>query len=385
MRRSIILLSLLLFPCVLGAQDLTEVRELKQLWKFDEAIACLTQMMEEEGSKPVFLEELADCHYQCGNYDEALRQYNLLSLANPGKLLYKLRMMSLLNRGHRYEDVIHIGRDVLQRDSIMQVTILVGDAFNQLERRDSAEWYYRKALARRAHNESVVSKLSNILLGQKRFQEAYDLAGAFLAEEPDNLTALSVYGVAQFAMEQYEDARASFKRMRELDDDSYAVHYYLGKCAQKCLIPMEAEEEFVLAWERDTTDVGLAMTIAHLKGDRRAPDWEDWYKIVLNRLTPTPEQIADLASAHQGYAYAAYKSFRTDLCIEHYKLVLEYNPQYYASYYMIAQCYERKHDYKNALAWFKKGQTLFGKGTRGREICDAGAERVQAELFMTEK
>ena len=382
MHRLLILLSLLLAPCVLGAQDLTEVRELKQLWKFDEAIACLTQMMEEEGSKPAFLEELADCHYQCGNYDEAMRQYNLLALTRPDKLLYKLRQMSLLNRGRQYEAVITIGRDVLQRDSITQVMSLVGDAFNQLERRDSAEWYYRRALARRAHNESVVNKLSNILLGQKRFQEAYDLAGDFLAEEPDNLTALSVYGVAQFAMEQYEDARTSFKRMRELEDDSYAVHYYLGKCAQKCLIPMEAEEEFILAWERDSTDAGVALTVARLKADRRAPGWEEWYEKAIDKLTPSPEQIANLASAHQGYGYSAFKRDLFDRCIEQYKLVLEFNPNYVASYYMIAQCYEYKYDYKNALAWYKKGQTHFGKGTRGREICDSGAARVQAELFM---
>ena len=45
MRLRLLTSALLFSCCLLGAQDLTSVRELKQLWKYDEAIACLTQMM----------------------------------------------------------------------------------------------------------------------------------------------------------------------------------------------------------------------------------------------------------------------------------------------------------------------------------------------------
>ena len=68
-----------------------------------------------------------------------------------------------------------------------------------------------------------------------------------------------------------------------------------------------------------------------------------------------------------------------------YEKVLEYNPKYYAAYYTIAMCYEYRKDYKNALTWFKKAQKVYAEGTRGREIADSGAARVQEELFMLEK
>ena len=164
-----LLVPALLISCALSAQEIGAVRELKQLWKYDEAVAALTQMMAEQGPQPVLLEELADCHYQSGNAAEALAQYALLAEMQPEKLLYKLRLMNLLYRGRQYEPAIGFGREVLQRDSITQVLSLVGDAFNQLERRDSAEWYYRRALARRPHNESVLNKLSGILLGRDAF------------------------------------------------------------------------------------------------------------------------------------------------------------------------------------------------------------------------
>ena len=219
-----LLLLAFLISCTLSAQEISAVRELKQLWKYDEAVATLTQMMAGQGPQPILLEELADCHYQSGNTAGALEQYTLLSELMPDKLLYKLRLMSLLYRGRQYEPVIGLGRDVLQRDSITQVLSLVGDAFNQLERRDSAEWYYRRALARRPHNESVLNKLCSILLGRERHDEVLALTDVFLAEEPDNLTILPIRGLAHFSKQQYQAAEDAFTRMLRLGDDGYAVH-----------------------------------------------------------------------------------------------------------------------------------------------------------------
>ncbi|MBO7575450.1 MAG: tetratricopeptide repeat protein [Bacteroidales bacterium] len=377
---SLILMILSLAP--LAAQDLTAVRELKQLWKYDEAIASLTQMMAEQGPRPELLEELVDCHFQSGNAAEALDQYSLLAQMQPDKLLYQIRLMSLFYRGRQYDGAIEIGRGILQRDSITQVISLVGDAFNQQERRDSAECYYRAALARRPHSESVLNKLCSILLGREQHDEVLALADAFLAEEPDNLTILPVRGIARFAKKRYDDAEADFKHMNELGEDGYAVHYYLGQCAQKNGLLRDAEREFKLAWERDSTDVNVALTIAQLISDARKDGWEVWYDKALTMLQPDPKVISATAIAHQNYALSAYKNGDFDLCIAEYKKMLEYSPKHYAAYYMIAQCYELKKDYKTALSWYKKAQPYFAEGTRGREIADTGIQRMEAELFF---
>ncbi len=376
------LLLAFLISCTLSAQEISAVRELKQLWKYDEAVATLTQMMAEQGPQPILLEELADCHYQSGNTAGALEQYTLLSELKPDKLLYKLRLMSLLYRGKQYEPVIGLGRAVLQRDSITQVLSLVGDAFNQLEQRDSAEWYYRQALARRPLNESVLNKLCSILLRREQYDEVLALTDAFLAEEPGNLTILPVRGVARFAKQRYEDAEADFERMQKLGEDGYAVHYYLGQCYEKTGIYAFALKEYRTAWQRDSSDVGLALTIARMTADVRVEGWKDWYDKALEMLKPDPKFIATTLAAHQNYALSAYRNGEFNLCIEEYNKVLELNPRHYAAYYMVAQCYEYKKDYKNALSWYKKAQTAFAPGTRGREIADSGAERMTAELFF---
>lgn len=382
MRCRVSLILFFLSLASLAAQDLTAVRELKQLWKYDEAIASLTQMMAAQGPRPELLEELADCHYQSGNSAEALDQYTLLARMQPDKLLFQIRLMSLFYRGKQYDAAIDIGRGILQRDSITQVVSLVGDAFNQLERRDSAEWYYRQALARRPHNESVLNKLCSILLGREQHDEVLALADAFLAEEPDNLTILPVRGIARFAKKRYDDAEADFKHMNELGEDGYAVHYYLGQCAQKNGLLRDAEREFKLAWQRDSTDVNVALTIAQLISDARKDGWEVWYDKALTMLQPDPKVISATATAHQNYALSAYKNGDFDRCIAEYKKMLEYSPKHYAAYYMIAQCYELKQDFKTALNWYKKAQPYFSEGSRGREIADTGIQRMEAELFF---
>ena len=381
MLRALLLACVLAAQTALCAQDLSSVRELKQLWKYDEAVAALTQMMAEQGPRPDLLEELADCHYQSGNAAEALSQYSLLADMQPNKLLYKLRLMNLLYRGKQYDAAIGYGRDVLQRDSITQVISMVGDAFNQLEQRDSAQWYYRRALSRRPHNDAVLSKLSSILLGREQYDEVLSLTDAFLAEEPDNLTILPVRGVARYSKQQYDDAEADFLRMHELGNDGYAVHYYMGLCAQKTGILRDAIREFRLAWQRDSSDVNVALTIGQLIADSRLSGWEEWFDKALARLQPDPKAVA---AAHQNYAISAYKNGEFNLCIDQYHKMLEYSPKHYAAYYMIAQCFENKKDYTNALAWYKKAQAAFAPGTRGREIADSGVSHMTAELFMAE-
>ena len=126
----------------------------------------------------------------------------------------------------------------------------------------------------------------------------------------------------------------------------------------------------------------MALTIAQLISDARKDGWEVWYDKALTMLQPDPKVINATSIAHQNYALSAYKNGDFDRCIAEYKKMLEYSPKHYAAYYMIAQCYELKQDFKTALSWYKKAQPYFSEGSRGREIADTGIQRMEAELFF---
>jgi len=384
MKKIFIVIALITFSMGLSAQDLAEVRELKRLWKYDEAVTLLSEMIDKQGPQVLLLEELADCHYQSGNAAEALELYADLSGEHPDNLTYKIRRMSLLHRAKDYKAAIGVGREILQRDSITQVLSLMGDAYNLRGHRDSAELCYRAALRRRPDGESLVSKLSDLLLTDERYDDVLSVTDAFLRRHPDSRVILPVNGLALYGKGLYQMAAPVFNRLLSLGEDTYAVHYYLGQCYYKQSFLQPAEREFKAAWQRDSSDVGVALTLGRITGGARRPgrEYVRWFETALQMLAPDPQTLYTTGVAHQYYALAAYDAGDFDQAVREYTRMLEYSPKHYSAYNMIAQCYENKKDYKNALSWFKKAQNAFAEGSRGREIADAGVERMTQELFM---
>ena len=373
-----------LFSGCLWGQDLSGIRDLKRLWKYEEAAERLSEMIETSGPQVSLSEELADCYYQLGRTSAALAIYTQLSEQKPDNLFYRIRLMGLLFQEKKNQDVIRVGKEILQQDSIIRVMALLGDAFNRTEERDSAERYYRLALRRHPQDETLLNKLSAILLDRNQFDEVISMTETFLTRDPDNLTILPVNGVAHFSQKNYQQAESAFRKMNLLGDDSYSVHFYLAQCAQGIGLLADAEREFLLAWQRDSTNIGVALTIGQLQSNRMVPGWDRWFDKALEMLQLDPETIVLTATAHQNYGLAAYKLRQFDKAITQYKKMLEYDPRHYAAYYMIAQSYEYKKDYKQALAWYKKAQGAFQAGSRGRIIADEGAERMNQELFMAQ-
>ena len=177
---------------------LTQARYLKSIYRTDDAIELLSSLVKPGGMDEAVLAELADCHFQNGAYENAAGTYYLLSSHNPENILYKIRQMQANFRLKAYSQSIQAGRAVLQLDSIPAVVSYVGDGFRQMDQVDSALWYYRKSLALRPMNESVLSKAMGILLDREDYDGALALCSGFLEEDPDNTTIAPLQGVALY-------------------------------------------------------------------------------------------------------------------------------------------------------------------------------------------
>jgi hypothetical protein len=55
------------------------------------------------------LGEIADCHYQSGNTEDAARLYGILSQQQPDNLGFRIRYMNLASRAKSYASVIDEG------------------------------------------------------------------------------------------------------------------------------------------------------------------------------------------------------------------------------------------------------------------------------------
>ena len=364
---------------------LAEARYLKSIYKTDEAIEKLSELVKPEGFDEDVLSELADCHFQSGDYESAAGTYFLLSSRAPDNILYKIRQMQTYARIKAWPQSIQAGREILQLDSIPAVLSFIGDSFRQMESADSALWYYRRSLAMRPMNESVVAKAVNVLIGKGDYDGAISLTGAFLAEDPDNTLVAPLKGLSYYRKGDYESAISVFQRQEDIGNDTYPIHYYLGQSYWHTKVMYRAEEELLTAWQIDSSDVNLAYSIAAVKSDGYRPfekEVKPWLDKAWEMIQPDP---ATMSRLHQQYGLGYYRRQDSwDKAIEHYKEAYRYNPKFISALSTIAYCYEIKKDYKHALEWYEKYLKVATPGSQGYEFATKSIEYLKGELFMEE-
>lgn len=198
---------------------LAEARYLKSIYKTDAAIEVLSGWVSQERFDEDVLAELADCHFQNGDYERAAGTLNMLALQSPDNLFYPIRQMQVAMRMKDYLACARFGRTVLSLDSIPAVAALMGDALNLAGQADSALVLYRQALALKPHNEAVVSKAANLLLSATDYAGVKEMTESYLALDPDNPTVASIRGLAFYLSKSF--------RLR-LVNDCFSVRYIIG-------------------------------------------------------------------------------------------------------------------------------------------------------------
>ena len=365
-------------------EALKEARYLKSIFKIDEAVGKLSPYVSPVNFDEEVFSELADCHFQNGDYESAAGTYFLLTSHSPQNIQYKVRQMQTYYRMKAYAQSAEAGKAILQLDTIPAVAAFVGDSFNQVNQLDSALTYYRLSLSLKPLNESVVSKASRILLSRKDYDGAIGMADEYLALDPDNQTVAPIKGLAHYSKNEYAPAIEVFSRQEELGNDTYPVHYYLGQCYWHTKALYKAEEELLAAWRADSSDVNLAYSIAAVKSEGNRSfkkEVKPWLDKAMEMLSPDPVTLSRL---HQQYGLGAFSANDWTEAILHYKEAYRLNPALISAVSTVAYCYEQQKDYKTALEWYEKYLKLATPGTRGHDFATQSVKFLKGELFMEE-
>lgn len=364
---------------------LKEARYLKSIFKIDEAIERLSAFVTPDSFDEEILSELADCHFQNGDYESAAGTYFLLTSKFPRNILYKVKQMQTFYRMKAFAQSAEAGKAVLQLDTIPAIAALVGDSFNQADMPDSALTYYHLALSLKPLNESVVSKAARILLSRRDYDGAIQMADEYLALDPDNFTVAPIKGLAHYSKNEYIPAIEVFELQEKVGNDTYPVHYYLGQSYWHTKALSKAREELLAAWQIDSSDVNLAYSIAAVNSDSHLPfnrDVKPWLDKAMEMLQPDP---AMLSRIHQQYGLGEYIKMNWNEAIRHYKEAYRYNPNFISALSTIAYCYEQQKDCKSALEWYEKYLKVARPGSRGHDFATQSVKYLKGELFMEEK
>ena len=115
MKTHILITSACILSCIIGygqtdstdtrtRQSVENARQLRRLFKTDEAIDTLMAALQYNISDIEVLTELAECHTSAGNTEEAFVWWTMLSNMQPENLHYQIAQAQLLYREKAYEE-----------------------------------------------------------------------------------------------------------------------------------------------------------------------------------------------------------------------------------------------------------------------------------------
>ena len=283
---------------------LQKARCLRRLYRMQESVEVLAEVLYLDQFNIELMADLAESHMQVGNTMEAFTLYGTLSRMQPENPYFKTCQARILYKEKQYKESISICADIAAQDSIPEILTLIADAYNNLGKADSALVYYNHVLAMRPMHVPTLSKKADILLSAKQYVPVIDMSREYLNEDPDNMTMLPIYGLALYLQGSYPLSIEQFEHQRDLGDDSYAVHYYLGLNHYMMDNWPRAVEELEKAYQIDSSDVTLVYQLAHAKSHmpimtgmeshRLNPESERLYSKALEMLQPSPTMMHNI-------------------------------------------------------------------------------------------
>ena len=370
---------------------LQKARCLRRLYRMQESVEVLAEVLYLDQFNIELMADLAESHMQVGNTMEAFTLYGTLSRMQPENPYFKTCQARILYKEKQYKESISICEDIAAQDSIPEILTLIADAYNNLGKADSALVYYNHILSKRPNHIPTMNKKADILLSAKQYQPVIEMSSEYLKEDPDNMAMLPIYGLALYLNGSYPLSIEQFEHQRDLGDDSYAVHYYLGLNHYMMDNWPRAIEELEKAYQIDSSDVTLVYQLAHAKSHmpimtgmeshRLNPESERLYSKALEMLQPSPTMMHNI---YGSMAMARHTIAQYAEAIKYYELSYKYNPKNISALSSIGYCYERLKNYTKALEYYERYLKLGKPGTEGYRFVELSINYVKQEKFMEE-
>ena len=371
---------------------LQKSRCLRRLYRMSEAVDVLAEVLYLDQFNIELMADLAESHMQAGNSMDAFNLYGILTQMQPDNPYFKICQARILYREKQYEESIAACKVITAQDTIPEILSITADAYKSLGKADSALVYYNHVLAMRPGHVPTMSKKADILLSEKQYIPVIEMSREYLEEDPDNMTMLPIYGLALHLQGSYPLSIEQFEHQRDLGDDSYAVHYYLGLNHYMMDNWPRAVEELEKAYQIDSSDVTLVYQLAHAKSHmpimtgmeshRLNPESERLYSKALEMLQPSPTMMHNI---YGSMAMARHTIAQYAEAIKYYELSYKYNPKNISALSSIGYCYERLKNYTKALEYYERYLKLGKPGTEGYRFVELSINYVKQEKFMEEE
>ena len=204
------------------------------------------------------------------------------------------------------------------RDRLIQMYLSEGNL-------DKVLVHYNALLAFNPRNPTLLTRKALILADQGKLNEAIDTIGSVLVLLPSDVRTMEIRANLYERAERFEDARASYHRILELDPGNVQAHVRLGYIANQLNDAAEREEIVAAAealLEDDPGNMTLYLFVSW--GHLRAKRYEEAVDVLERALVHDPENM----EAHFSLGATYYELKRYDDMVREMRWVVEHNPQH---------------------------------------------------------
>ena len=368
----------------------------KSLYKFNDAIGTIEQIMGLAEQDAPTIASLAECHRLNGNNNAAVLFYNIAVQTDPQNLFYKIQLANLQYRMEDYTGSLSTGKQILQRDSIEAIMSLVGNSFNKLDQADSALAYYSAVYRKNNADFRSLDKIANIFLSRKMYDTVLVMTGEYLSRDTANTVINPIKGLVLYSMKKWNEASDAFKKSILYGCDKASGYYYIGLCRMNIGDYWAAVNYFLLAQKEDSKladDPEFVLNMAYCNGK-----WRDYstadslFDVATNLLQPDSSIMYNVNYA-QGEIYyekgmgedSSKKVATLKKAVKHYKEALRYAPSRIVICTRIGYCLRLAGNYKEALKYYEKYLSEGKKGSYTWNFVQDEIAFIKEETFMQQR
>jgi tetratricopeptide (TPR) repeat protein len=301
----------------------------------------------------------ADALFKAGKYDEAIEKYRLLLQNDPKDPAIHFNIGAALQLKKDYDGAI----------SEYNIAISI----------DGKNKGYKDSLAKvKELKAQPIIDQAVALHGQKKYMDAIQLYQQAAELVPQNASLLYNMASAQYAMQDYANARTTFGKTLQIDPKQVNCLYFIATIDENDSRGAQARGEYQQYLSQAPTGTYAAQSKTRI--DILAANPSATIKI------KSEAELAKDAEATGAYAKAveAQKGGNFDAAIALYTTALGIQPQNADYNYGIGTCYQQKGDLDNALSWYQKALAVapanadFKKAIKDANILKAGPLVKQA-------
>ena len=325
----------------------------EKLYDFQAATSTYEKALSQDSTQLSIIIALADSYFQAGDSDKSLEYWTKALQLSPENIYLKTKKAIAHYRISDWKGTIESCRKVFETDSVPLLMRMTGDANLQLDRVDSALFYYNKTIEKNPSDYIATNKLANFYYSAQLYPVAIETTGDYLENiNPYQKSVSQLHGMALYSNGDYKDAIKQLEINTQLGDSTYTTSYFLGMSYYASKHYSDAIPWLEKAYLIKADDVNLLYYYGTALS--RTHDRKRGIEILQEGVDIIEKQMGMMYDFDISFANAYQSSGSQLKAIQYFKSAIKRQPDKTIILFNIARNYDMSMNYKEALNYYER-------------------------------